>query len=141
MFILEGSMIINKENFILVNPTDIYFHDDILNSVFFDNRKKEIILKCQKSSNQKDEYVVCFKNVIGFQMSSCDFWGASKCIFDFECVFDEDLIIIPYLMKEWTNIPQISPMPDFDNFIEILFTLTSGDKLRIACEYFVIDVF
>ena len=132
-------MVINKGNLHIINTSDICFHDDILDSVFFDNIKKEILLKCQKSSNQKEEYAVCFKKVIGFQMSSCDFWGASERIFDFECVYDEDLIIIPYLMKEWTNIPQISPMPDFANFIEILFTLTSGDTLRIACEYFDID--
>ena len=132
-------MIISKKNLCIVNTSEVCFHDDILISVFFDNGKKEIVLNCQKGSNSKSEYVVHFKNVIGFQMSSCDFWGASECIFDFECISDDDLILIPYLMKEWINIPKLNTTPNFDNFIEILFTLTSGDKLRIACEYFTIN--
>ena len=66
--------------------------------------------------------------------------GASECIFDLECISNENLILIPKLLEEWSRTPQILSKPNYDNFFEILFTLTSGDKLRIACDSLEIDL-
>ena len=133
-------MIINKENYQILDTKEVNLHDDTLSSIFFDRNRKQLKVKCTKASKQHQEYIIYFDNVIGFQISACDFLGASECILDFQSVSHENAILIPNLIEEWQKTPDFIPEPDYDDFIEVLFTLTSGDRLRIACESIEIEL-
>lgn len=126
-------MIINESNGEIINSKKVYIHDDILTLLQFSRLDKKMILNFNKY-NSCDEYKICFFNVLGFEMSSCDFWGESECLFDFEYVKQSERVIIPKLLKEWDTVPVLVSPINYENFIEVLFTFSSGDKLRIACE-------
>ncbi len=76
--------------------------------------------------------------VIGFSMTSCDFWGASECVFDFEYVEFNERVIIPNLQKKWEDVKNASPAVSYDGYIEVLITFSSGDQLRVACEKIIV---
>ena len=119
-----------------INSKKCNFHDDIIETLLYDREKKRIIIRCLDSTKQNNQYELHFHNVIGFKMSACVFWGGPEYILDCEIMPDEKAILILEFKKEWEKVPQVISLPNYDNLVEILFTLTSGDKLRIACESF-----
>ena len=127
-------MLIKKHSVCPIKIDIPYLHDDILLAMHFDKEKKTITLDCVKYQNNTSYNIIC-KNVIGFEMSCCDFWGPSECILDFEIISDECLSIIPNLERKWENDSlNTDTKKKYDDFFEILFTFTSGDTLRVACE-------
>ena len=131
-------MIIDELNGKIINTPKVYIHDDILTSLEFFRLNKQMVLNLDKY-NCHDDYQIVFSNVIGFELSSCDFWGESECVFDFEYVERNERIIIPKLLNKWCTVPTAPPKNRYENFIEVLFTFSSGDQLRIACEKIEID--
>jgi len=126
-------MKINELNGNVLNTKDVYIHDDVL--VFLNFNRNEKMLKLHLSKyNSSAEYTIEFANVIGFTMTSCDFWGASECVLDFEYVDKSERVIIPKLEEEWLKNPNLTNGCLYDGYIETLLTFSSGDKLRIACE-------
>lgn len=124
-------MIINKNNGNILNTKDIYVHDDIFISLEFKNDNKMMLLKLKKYSNKRN-YDIVLKDIIGFEMSACDFWGKSECVFDFEYVEPQEHLLIPKLKKRWENEAKLS-YDIFNNCIEVIITFTSGNELRVAC--------
>ena len=102
-------MIINASNGQVINSKDVYLHDDILESMIFRRDEKILHLSLVKTWLVEYEYSIDFFRVIGFEMTSCDFWGADLRILDFEYVS------------------------------ETMLTFVSGDTLRIACEEIIIE--
>ena len=132
-------MIINISNGELINSKKIYIHDDVFEELCFHRMKKKLHLSIYNESNKKRRSIV-FLNVIGFEMTSCDFWGASPHILDFEYVEEFDNIIIPKLFeqKKHMDCPFCSLL-DQEKYFETIITFTSGDWLRIACESIVLQ--
>ena len=128
-------MKISKANW-KINSKKINFHDDTIETLLYDQEKKRIIIHCFDNNKQNNQYELHFHNVIGFKMSACVFWGCPEYILDCEIMSDDNAILILELKNEWKKVPQVISLPNYNNLIEILFTLTSGDKLRIACESF-----
>lgn len=126
-------MKINKSN--IVNIKNVYIHDDVLNSLKFDRTNKELILKFQKYAIDQ-EYILRFENVIGFEMTACDFWGSSECVFGFAHLETGEQTLIPKLKERWQKQNQLMEDIKFENFLEIILTFTSGDSLVVACEEF-----
>lgn len=126
-------MIINELNGEVINTRDVYIHDDILLELKFDRIKRNLTLNFQNYANDFT-YVIEFLNVIGFEMTSCDFWGASECALGFEYVPKDERVLVPKLQEEWTNLPNSLDIPSYEDSIETLLTFGSGDRLRIACE-------
>lgn len=133
-------MKINDSKGIIINSKDISIHDDILNQLLFDRTKCEILLLITKSNNMNNEYAIKFVNVVGFEMTSCNFWGISPHILDFEYVEYENRTLLPKLhyIKESSEIHHLCKLVTNINYIETIITFTSGDKLTIACEYIII---
>ena len=133
-------MIIDKSNSELINSRKINLHDDILESVVFSREEKEMQLNFLKYPNNlehsecSNKYTMLFKGVIGFSMTSCDFWGASECLFDFEYVLPTERILIPDMKKIWSVTPNAPDDISYEDYMEVLFTFSSGDYLRIACK-------
>ena len=126
-------MKLNKNNAQLINKKVFTLHDDILVSLYFYRDSKKLLLNCLKSCDANRSYTICFFEVVGLQMSSCDFWGASECILDFEYI-DTSPILIPILLDKWAKTPVLASTPTYSDVIEVLLTMSSGDTFRIACK-------
>ena len=126
-------MTINESNGYILNTGDIYIHDDMLLSLQFNKNEKTILLYLKKFADEKSEYTIKFNNVIGFDMTSCDFWGASERIDWFSYLDKQERVLIPRLQKQWQDVPHVTSIPSYDDYIEIDLSFISGDKLRIAC--------
>ncbi len=135
-------MIIDIKNVELINSKSIHLHDDCLIEFKFLREDKEIRLSCLRiNENCKKKYIITFDQVIGFEMSSCDFWGASPRILDFEYVESEETTLISRLFKEKNdNDYQGTSLKSPSDYIESLITFVSGDRLRIASEKINIDM-
>lgn len=126
-------MTINNKNAKIINSKEVYLHDDILLKFLFDRINKNMTIEMKQYLNF-ETYRIEFIDVIGFEMSSCDFWGASECILDFEYIEDFDKrVIIPKLMEKWQEYHSTN-INLYDDYIETLFTFGSGDCLRIVCK-------
>ena len=131
-------MIINVWNGKIINSKEVYIHDDILEELYFYRVEKKLHLSILKELNNK-RISIDFLNVIGFEMTSCDFWGSSPYILDFEYVEGRDNTIIPKLFyKKDNNDYPFCPLNDREKYIETIITFTSGDKLIVACESIII---
>ncbi len=134
-------MKINELNGRIIDTKEVYIHDDILHELIFCRLRKRMKLIIEKYEMQNKKYEIKFTNVIGFEMTSCDFWGRCAHILDFEYVEQDDRVIIPKLFKR--KKLEFESSCDFlteqGNYIETLITFSSGDQLRIACEEIVIE--
>lgn len=142
--ISEVEMVVNTANAKILNTGEIYIHDDILTELKFNRMEKKLTLLNLKYGTltgllDGDEYTVEFLNVIGFEMTACDFWGPSRRIYSFDLVPEYDLKIIPKMFKIRDDTDKGSEfsscaLGDRENYIEVMITFISGDRLRIACE-------
>ena len=71
-------------------------------------------------------------------MTSCEFWGKSSRVLDFEYVKPEESKLLKDLSKIQNDM---SCLPDSDcklfdegKFFETVITLISGDKIIVLCE-------
>ena len=125
-------MIINSKNGSILNTKDFCIHDDIFYSLEFKYDYKIIVLKMKKYMAEKN-YDIVFSNVLGFEMSNCDFWGKSECVFDLQYIEQEKYQLIPKIKSKWEK-ESVSSDDIFINCFEILITFTSGNELRIVCD-------
>lgn len=133
-------MIINASNGDIINSNEVCIHDNILDLLTFIRAEKKIHLSILKNTELADtKFSIDFFNVIGFEMSSCDFWGYSPHILDFEYLKQEQNTLIPkfFEMKKSNNY-QFCTLKEQEKYFEILFTFSSGDTLLIACETMII---
>ena len=119
----------NRETF----EAEIYIHDSVLDDLRFDRREKHLHLQITDTYPCPKRRSIDFFEVIGFEMSACNYWGPSERILDFEYI-DEEKTLIPRLVEKRKN----DRWPDFDaadpsKYIELLITFVSGDTLRVAC--------
>lgn len=131
-------MVFDKFNAHLINSKEISLHDDILTEIRFDRAAYTAVLLF--FSQEKGQYYVSFFGVIGFEMTSCDYWGASPHILDFELVESNECILISKLSAKGEEyaITRREPI-DNSNYIETVLTFSSGDCFRIACKEIQID--
>lgn len=69
-------MEINSLNGQVINSRDVYIHDDIFERMIFHRDKKILHLSLAKIWPVEYKYSIDFFQVIGFEMTSCNFWGA-----------------------------------------------------------------
>lgn len=133
-------MIVDASNGKLINSREVNIHDDILEEFYFDRTKKKLHLSILKEREfDSERFSIDFLNVIGFEMTSCDFWGASPHILDFEYVEKSDNTIISQLFKKRDeNDYPFCRLTNQENYIEVMITFVSGDQLIIACESIII---
>ena len=129
-------MKIDKNCADLILERRINFHDDSLLSFSFDRDNKRIDAEFADYSRGGAPYRVCFLNTVGFEVTSADFWGFSECIFDFELAVGENRVILPKIERRWSEIDAsvaLAGHKDYEDYIEVLYTFSSGDEMRIAC--------
>lgn len=125
-------MKIDKSNCKIINSKEIYIHDAIFNDVVFNYQKKALYVFIQNKNK-----IIEFHNVIGFDMTSCDYWGDDPFVFDWEYNDNFHLVEDLFVKNESNfNCSRLNNKKKED-FIETIITLSSGDKLIIACEYII----
>ena len=128
-------MEINSLNGQIINSRDVYILDDIFESMIFHRDKKSLHLSLAKIWPVEYKYSIDFFQVIGFEMTSCDFWGADSRILDFEYVSNGILIPKLFSKKEYSTCL----LKEQKNYIETVMTFISGDTLRVACEQIIVE--
>ena len=132
-------MRIDKFNIETINTKQVYIHDDILDRLQFDKIGKKLHLEFSQSCLHGRKYTIDFINVIGFEITSCDFWGMSHHVLDFEYVECSNQRVLPKIRNKWAEVSQYNFVPSYQNYIETLITFSSGDQLFIACEYIFLE--
>ena len=134
-------MYINKSNGKKINSDAVDIHDDILNQLQFDRTKRCLYLKIQKAECINCEYTIEFVAVVGFEMTSCDFWGESPHILDFEYVDPNKHILLPKLTERiYANeTSSLCKLNESSKLIETIITFTSGDELIVVCEHIILQ--
>ncbi len=128
-------MIIDASNGKIINSKKVYIHDDILEELCFFRTEKRLHLSILDEKSDCNSFSIDFLQVIGFEMTSCDFWGSSPYILDFEYVEKSNTTVIPQLFEIKKNDDDpCCPLNDREKYIETIITFKSGDRLRIACE-------
>lgn len=133
-------MIIDATNGKIINSKEVYIHDDILEEFYFNRTEKKLHLSILKANEfDSKKILIDFLHVIGFEMTSCDFWGSSPHILDFEYVEKNDNIIIPKLFEiKEKNDYTFCTLNNREEYIETRMTFSSGDQLIIACKSIII---
>ena len=127
-------MKIDKFNCKIINTREINLHDDVLETFQFDRIQRKITFNLSRILDGEHLRTLCFYDVIGFEISSCDFWGASECIYHFQYIEPNERVVIPNLIKKWQTKVKTVPNITYDDYIETLFIFSSGDEFRIACK-------
>lgn len=132
-------MVINSLNGNVINSNQVCIHDDILEELSFNRLEKKIHLSLL-TEDRSERFSIDFLNVIGFEMTSCDFWGFSPYILDFEYIeeYNDNTIIQKLFNKKDNNHYPFCSLNDREKYIETIITFTSGDQLIIACESIII---
>lgn len=132
-------MIIDSTCGEVINSKDVYYHDDILESLSFNQENKELHLSIL-SAMEKYKGTIDFFGVIGFEMTSCDFWGSSSYICDFAYISSDESILTDKLIEK-AKSPENAPyrLKEREKYIETVMTFISGDTLRVSCEKIVLQ--
>lgn len=130
-------MTIDSSNGQIINSRDVYIHDCIFGNMIFRRDEKSLLLSLTKSWPVECKYSIIYFQVIGFEMTSCDFWGADSRVLDFEYV--PNGILIPKLFSQRKEEYSNCSLKEQQDYIETVLTFISGDTLRIACEKIIIE--
>lgn len=134
-------MKIEKNNGEIINSMAISIHDDIVAEFQFDREKRILSLLLEYYQPDVHKRRLSFRNVVGFEMTSCDFWGPSQRIFEFNYMRPADQTLLPRLFEtKRLNQPEpLCKLTAADNYMETVILFVSGDKLTTVCEYIVIE--
>ena len=114
--------------------TRVYIHDDFDFRLQFDRDEKRLTVSARDSwLHSGMDYTIVFHNVIGFEMSSCDYWGSSPHANAFYYAKDDPRLLRRLCEVEKNDYVDI-PDPD-KGFFETGIEFISGDCLRVVCEY------
>lgn len=126
-------MVFDKSNAQRINSKEVYLHDDLFIEFRFERASNKAILLCLNREN--GSYVITFHDVIGIEMTSCDFWGPSPHIDTFVFVDSRKQVLISKLQEEYRKYSTPDDL-SFDSkyYIETVLYLISGDHFRVACK-------
>lgn len=148
-------MIIDKSNAYLLNTKEgISFHDDeIGDDFYFNSDKRELVItidKCGGMSKEILDFVykredrkckLRFNNVIGFSVTSANFWGKSSTISGVRFVDEKESALLSSLISfnEEHHFFYKNELSVGKEYIEISIQLNTLDKIVIVCESFAIE--
>lgn len=131
-------MIIDTSNNKVINTPAVYYHDDTLTGFTFDRARKKLRLRISKWETEKRTEII-FQNVIGFAMSSCDFWGINdERILGFCLLEPEREVLIPKIYKKMEK-EECCPLKSREAYFETAMSFVTGDNLFVACERIILE--
>ena len=124
---------------------NINLHDKIIKTIKFDRLIKEMIIPIMPENEQDTDNTIRkmkFSNVLGYEITTCDFWCPSPHIFGFGFLPKEEERLIPKYYKKWCAQNDSFHTPENfpgTNCFEVLIEFTSGDTISIACEELILE--
>ena len=121
-------MVINNENIHEVN--NISLHDACFESFVFDrvHNRLETVVKPEWPFVVPPDF-----DVIGTEMSNCEYWGASPYVFSLSILNGKKSHLVQRLFENMKPEYKFCKLKSKDDYIEVLIEFSSGDKLRVAC--------
>lgn len=128
-------MRIDYSNNNVINTTAVNFHDYILNDLCYDYQSRVLTMRLSHpSSTHHAELKFC--NVLGVEITACDFWGVSPHVFDWISIDACNQTLIPRLRKEQEEKKyRFSNLKSSSDYLETVLITSSGNRFLIACEY------
>lgn len=129
-------MKIFESNGYLINSKDVYFHDSVLEKLIFDKSYSK--LRAELEKNAYTSYnIIEFVNTVGFEMTSCNFWGISQNVLDFEYIEKDMRELLPrlYNAQKYDSTEPLFKLAFDVDYMEVKMTFVSGDILTVVCEY------
>ncbi len=128
----------------IINSKNFYIHDDWFEKITYEldnDCNGTINLYLDKYGIIERKYCIQFINVIGFEATSCVFWGKSSNILDMEYMSPDEQTLLPklYEIKNQQKEPKACKPLANKNYIETTVYFKSGDKLTIVCEAICVD--
>lgn len=117
-----------KNKFII--DADISLHDAVLEKFNYDCINNKVSIELDDSEWRSRKVSLAFSNVLYFEMLSMDLWGKSPYIYDWELV-DINENVMNLCNDKFEN----PGSKNIDKCFQTAFTLSSGNKLNIICEY------
>ena len=109
-------------------------HDMQCYAVNFAYENKTLLLLLIGEHAEDASLEIRFNGVLGYEMTSCDFWGPSPHVFGWSLVPDNERALLPrYLAEaEEHGLDQTSIQRNRE-YMEIEVQFTSGDTLTLLC--------
>ncbi len=128
-------MRIENSNGNIIN-SEIYIHDDIFNNLLYEKDSNTLKLLLSKANEYESKYEINYINVIAFEMTSCNYWGKSPHILDFEYVEHNNCKLLPALYEKQKGMPYNPEckLACKNDYIETVITFSSGDQMIVVCE-------
>ena len=129
-------MLINNSNSNIINSNSFSLHDAILQNLNFNYFEKKLTIQLGVDGIPNSYLELNFSETIGFNITSCDFWGKSPHVLDFEYIEKNECELLSSLRETKTEFPYnpLCKLNEDEVFWECLFTFSSGDTLRVVCE-------
>lgn len=129
-------MLINNSNSNIINSNSFSLHDAILQNLNFNYFEKNLTIQLGVDGIPNSYLELNFSETIGFNITSCDFWGKSPHVLDFEYIEKNECELLSSLRETKTEFPYnpLCKLNEDEVFWECLFTFSSGDTLRVVCE-------
>ena len=116
-------------------------HDTVCRNWYFDYGQKQLIvhLECEDSIEKPSQ--ITFNNVLGHEMVSCDFWGASPHILSWNVLTNAQRYLYPRYVNEINKNGYVFArlLPD-ERYMEVEILFTSGDKLTVLCQDILVEL-
>ena len=122
-------------------------HDDMVRDIRFDRMEKRLCINLESfnlayerdfcNRNHlvpREEYEIRFDGVVGFYMTSCDFFASDDRVFGIAFKEKEEFRIMPELIQKGETFNDEELKMTADKYMEIEILFISGDSLIIACQ-------
>lgn len=109
-------------------------HDKQCYAVYFAYESKTLLLLLLGEREEDASLEIRFYDVLGYEMTSCDFWGPSPHVFGWSLVPDNERTLLPrFLSKAQEHDFDQTSLQRNQEYMEIEVQFTSGDTLTVLC--------
>ena len=133
-------MRLTVENCSLINSKSICIHDYIVIGLVYKYSDDKIKLYLKEPISNVN-YEIEFDNVLGFKAITCDFWGSSPHVLDWEVQPKEEHEIVKEICEKQLQYRYTeSKWNPNKEYIESVITLSSGDIFSFVCEQILFSI-
>ena len=122
----------NKE---IIESRDVNIHDFVIADLKYAPMKNELF--CLFRNDYLRQYCdIKYYNVLFVDIQSCDFWGVSPHVLDWELGEEYGNPLTKKVSElQKSHHYTTSRFKDYDKLVESILTFSSGNRISVLCEY------
>ena len=129
---MQQALILNEDAF--KNYSSL-LHDAVCLGWNFDYQHKQLIMQLDGEDSIEKPYQITFRNVLGHEITPCDFWGPSPHLLGWSALTGEQRRLYPrYVDEIEKNGYTFARLLPGEKYMEVEVLFTSGDALAVLCE-------